>query len=142
MSVSTPPNSWRLDGLVVAGSAVILTGGAARAALQAALIAIRARRANGLPASEPYRELARALAQVESGGGHSDIHERVVVEHFSVGPTVPLVEAAARLGLSGRQLRRLAPQLGGKKIGGMWLVDEQALADEIEGRKQPTWRHG
>jgi len=137
--VTAQPNSGRLDGLVVAGTAVILTGGAARAALQAALIAIRARRANGLPDSEMYRELARALAQVESANGHSDIRERVVVEHLSVGPTVPLVEAAARLGLSDRQLRRLAPRLGGKKIGGTWLVDEQALEEAIEGRKQPTW---
>lgn len=134
----TPPSSsWRLDGLVVAGTAVILTGGAARAALQAALIAIRARRANGLPDSEAYRELARALAQAESGGGHSDAREHVAVEHFSVGPTVPLVEAATRLGLSDRQARRLAPRLGGRKIAGRWLIDEQALMDQIEGRRQP-----
>lgn len=51
---------------------------------------------------------------------------------------VPLVEAAARLGLTDRQVRRLAPRLGGKKIGGRWLIDEQALVEQIEGRK-PTW---
>ena len=91
-----------------------------------------------MPASETYRELATALAQVESAAGHSDIREALAVQHFPVEPMVPLVEAAARLGLTDRQVRRLAPRLGGKKIGGRWLIDEQALVEQIEGRK-PTW---
>lgn len=139
MSGNAQPNSWRLDGLLVAGEAVILTGSAARCALQAALIAIRARRRGGLPDSGPYRELAVALAQVESAGGHSDICERAAVQHIPVEPTVPVTEAAERLGLTDRQVRRLAPRLGGKKIAGRWFVDEQALVEEIEGRT-PTWR--
>lgn len=139
MSGRSQPDSRRLDGLVVAGAAVILTGGAARCALQAALIAIRARRANGLPDSEAYRELARALAQAESGGGHSDIREQVAGQHFSLEPTVPIVEAATRLGLTDRQVRRLAPRLGGKKIAGRWLLDEEALVELIKGRKRQTW---
>lgn len=138
MSAEQQRNSPRLDGLLVAGEAVILTGAAARCALQAALIAIRARRTNGLPDSENYRELATALAEVGSATGHPDIRERAGVQHISVEPTVPVVEAAARLGLTDRHVRRLALRLGGKKIGGRWLVDEQALTEQIEGRK-PTW---
>ena len=138
MSGRAQSNSWRLDGLLVAGDAVILTGAAARCALQAALIAIRARRTNGLPASDTYQELATALARVESASGHSDIREEVGAQDISLGPTVPLTKAAARLGLTDRQVRRLAPRLGGRKICGRWLIDEQALEDHIQGR-QPTW---
>ena len=50
-------------------------------------------------------------------------------------PTVPLAEAAARLNISDRQARRLAPQLGGRMIAGRWFVDELALRQHIEGRK-------
>lgn len=139
MSGKPQRNSPRLDGLLVAGEAVILTGGAARCALQAALIAIRARRTNGLPTSESYRQLATALAQVASAAGHTDIREALAEHHIPLEPTVPLAEAAARLGLTDRQVRRLAPKLGGRKLGGRWLIDEQALMEHIQGRK-PTWQ--
>ncbi|MBP2454614.1 hypothetical protein [Mycolicibacterium lutetiense] len=48
-------------------------------------------------------------------------------------PTVPVAEAAARLGISVRQARRLAPQLEGRKIAGCVFVDETALRQHTEG---------
>jgi len=36
-------------------------------------------------------------------------------------------------------VRRLAPRLGGKKIAGRWLLDEEALVELIKGRKRQTW---
>ncbi|MDO0977182.1 hypothetical protein [Mycolicibacterium frederiksbergense] len=135
--MSAPNRSRLLDGLVIAGTAVVLTGPAVETALQAALIAIRSRRANGLPDSPMYRALATALAQARSGDGHADVREHVVGQHFSVeAPTVPIATAADRLDICDRQARRLAPALGGRKIGGRWFVDEQALAEYIEMRKQ------
>lgn len=126
----------RLDGLVVAGTAVVLTGPAVETALQAALIAIRSRRANGLPDSAAYRALASALVHARSGSGHSDVQDQAVGQHFSTeAPTVPIAEAVARLGICDRQVRRLAPRLGGRKIGGRWFVDEQALAEHLEMRR-------
>lgn len=136
MSGKAQRSSPRLEGLLVAGDAVILTGAAARCALQAALIAIRARRRGGLPVSDTYQALAIALARAGAGTGHSDIRETAVVQDISVGPTIPLVEAAARLGLTDRQVRRLAVRLGGRKVGGRWLIDEQALEEHIAGRRQ------
>jgi len=50
-------------------------------------------------------------------------------------PTVTVAEAARQLGLSERQTRRRAPQLGGKRIGGVWLIDQDAIAEHKEGQK-------
>ena len=44
-------------------------------------------------------------------------------------------DSPARLGISDRHARRLAPKLGGKKNAGCWFVDEVALAQHIEGRQ-------
>lgn len=124
-------------GLVVAGTAVILTGDAARAALQAVLIAIRSRRLSGLPNSAAYTELAQALADAATADGQSDVPKHAVGQGFPAEvPTVPIDDAAARLGLSPRQVRRLAPKLGGRIIGGRWLLDEQAIREHLQGKKQ------
>lgn len=126
----------RVDGLMVAGAAVILTGPAIESALQAVLIAIRSRRANGLPMLPAYYMLVTALGQARSAGGLSEVREPVGIRHFSYQvPTVPIAEAAERLGVCERQVRRLAPRLGGRKIGGRWFVDEQMVADHIEERR-------
>lgn len=125
-----------LDGLLRAGSAVILTGPAAESALQAVLIAVRARRANGLPPAPAYRVLAAALHAARSADGHTDAPEPHGAQDFPLEPTIPAHEAAQRLGVGARQIRRLAPRLGGRKIGGRWFVDETALTEHLRGR---TW---
>lgn len=127
----------RVDGLMVAGAAVILTGPAIETAIQAALIAIRSRKANGLPALPAYYLLVTALGQARSAAGRTDFREPVDVQHFPVqAPTMPITQAAEQLGVCERQMRRLATRLGGRKIGGRWFIDEQLLVEHIKERRQ------
>ena len=62
-------------GPFVAGTAVILTGESVEAALQAVLIAARARTRNGLPNSAAHLELAKAFTAAMSASGQSDVRE-------------------------------------------------------------------
>jgi hypothetical protein len=121
------------DGLLAAGPVVIVTGPAARAALDCVAIATRTRRLNGLPNSRIYGALAEALRTAVAASGQSGVREAVAA-HPDVMPTIPVDEAATRLGLSHRQTRRLAPRLGGRKIGGRWFFDEQAITEHMEGK--------
>ena len=93
-------------------------GQAARACLDCIHIAVRNRRLNGLPNSSVYTALADALHKAVSAQGHSDVPETVVA-HSDLMPTVPVDQAAPRLGLSpGRPVasptaRRLAVSAAG-----------------------------
>lgn len=72
-------------------------------------------------------------AAAMAAAGHSDVRLPAIGNAVPMKPTVPLDEAADRLGVSLRQARRLAPRVGGRKIGGRWFVDEMALREHIEG---------
>jgi hypothetical protein len=123
-------------GLIRAGGVVVISGTALHAAHQCAVIAIRHRNLSGLP-TQPYEALACELRAAMAAAGHSDVRFAAVSDPVLVEePTVPLHEAAARLGISLRQARRLALRLGGRKIAGRWFVDETALREHIEGRRQ------
>jgi hypothetical protein len=124
-----------MNGLTRVGGVVIVHGTAARTLCEAVLIAERARRANGYPISTDYATLAAELHAAASAAGHSDVRAEPDGDSVVVSPTVPIEQAAAELGVSKRQARRLAPDLGGKLVGGRWLLDEQALAEHIEGRR-------
>ena len=128
----------RVPGLLRAGAVVVLTDPALRSALECAVIAIKHRSLSGLP-NKPYEELAGELHAAMSAAGQSDVPKPATRHPVSVvQPTVPISKAAARLGLSPRQARRLAPRLGGEMIGGRWFVDELALREHIEGGRQWT----
>ncbi len=120
------------DTPLVAGSAVILTGDSLRVALDATLIAVRARQLSGLSV-DGYRRLAQALHTAMATNGRSDVPEPPPVTP-SLAPTVPVEEAAAMLGLSRRQTRRLAPLLGGRIIAGRWLLDEMCIEEHLRGK--------
>jgi hypothetical protein len=123
-------------GLVVAGSAVILTGVWVQTTLQAVLIATRSRRHNGLPNNAAHTELAQALADAMAANGRADVPEPVDVQRFPAElPTVTVDDAAQQLGLSRRQARRLAPRLGGRLIAGRWLLDQTAINEHKEGHR-------
>lgn len=143
MSADGQWESRRLDGLTVAGSAVVLTGSAAKAALQAVLVAIRSRKANGAGVSPAYTVLAQALGSAMSATGHADVREPVDSEDYWVDePTVSAPEAAQRLGIGDRQMRRLAQKLGGRKRAGRWFVNEQSLNEYLEDRNAETENQG
>jgi hypothetical protein len=125
-----------VPGLTVVGAVVVLTGPAARAAAECVLIAIRSRRVNGLPRSSHYDAIAAALV---AAAGQSDDPKTAAAQHERMvtnPPTVPVPDAAREIGLSVRQTRRLAPKLGGRIIGGRWLLDAQAVAEHVNGGSQ------
>lgn len=123
------------SGLLRVGPFIVLSGTALRTALQTTLIAIKQRRLSGLP-YQTYEALACEFQTAMAAAGHLAVHPPAVSEAVPVEPTVPLNEAAIRLNLSRRQASRLAPQLGGQKVGGRWFLDETALAQHLEGRQQ------
>lgn len=122
------------DGLLRAGGIVVLTGPALRTTLQATLIAVKQRKLSGL-SIQTFEAVACELAAAMAAAGHSDIDKTSISKAVPMQPTMPLAEAAERLGISTRQARRIAPKLGGRKIAGRWFVDEIALRQHIEGRQ-------
>lgn len=123
-----------MNGLLRVGGVVVISGAAARALCEAVLIAARARRSAGLPLSADYAALAAELHAAMSASGQTDVRDLPDPDPESVAPTVPIEQAAAELGLSKRQTRRLAPELGGRIVGGRWLLDAHAIRQHIQGR--------
>lgn len=121
------------EGLLHAGPVVVVSGPAARACLDCVAIAVRTRRQNGLPNSSVYLALAEALRKAVSAYGHWDVREAPVVQHVEHPMTVK--EAADMLNRSTRQITRLAERLGGRKIGGRWLLDAQAVREHEDGTR-------
>lgn len=123
------------SGLLRVGPVVVLSGPALKAARDSALIAAKHRKRSGIP-YQHYVALACEFGEAMAAAGHSDVRSPAISKAVAVEqPTMPLDETAARLGISRRQARRLAPQLGGRKIAGHWFVDEAALDEHIEGRQ-------
>ena len=121
--------------LVVAGSCVVLTDEWLAVAAQAVAIAQRARRYNGAPPSQAYRLLGEALTRAVSASGHSDVRTTATLSELPYEqPTLTVEQAAEQLGRSARQTRRIARQLGGRKLGGIWYLDEHAVAEHRAGR--------
>ncbi len=93
------------------------------------------RRRNGLGPSRRVTDLLRVLGATsadmsESPG--SDLEIETTREH----KTMTINEAAAVLGTSARHARRLAPRLGGERIGGRWLLDAAAVEQHQIGATQ------
>lgn len=122
-------------GLMRDGGVVVLSGPALRTATLAVLEGIKRRRSNGLP-FDTQEAVACELLAAMTASGHSDVRLPPISEADPVEqPTVSIAEAATRLGISPRQARRRAKQLGGRKIAGRWLVAESAVAEDTEGRQ-------
>jgi hypothetical protein len=115
---------------------VLLTGSAIDAVRLAIELAQSSRARNGLPPSTMFAALHQAL----SPSGQAAITPKPT-EESSSRDRVPSVEAAQLLGCSPRQARRLAPLLGGERVGGRWLLDRQAITEHKEGRETWTKSH-
>jgi hypothetical protein len=121
--------------LLVVGGVVVLHGPALAALRDALLVSARTRQRNGLPVGAHHAALIAAITEAMSATGQTDGRETTALHSESHElPTVPLAEAARRLGRSQRQTRRLAPRLGGRRIAGRWLLDDRAIAEHLEGR--------
>jgi hypothetical protein len=123
------------EGLVVAGAALILTGDSLKDALDAVLIAARTRTRNGLSDST-LLAIAKAIATAMSANGPSDVRSAPELQHYpQLVPTVTVADAAQQLNCTHRHVTRIAPKLGGKKIAGRWLLDQDAIDEHKEGQK-------
>lgn len=123
-------------GLLRVDAVVVLSGPALKAARDCALIAAKHRKSVGIP-FQTYEALACELNAAMSAAGQLDVRPPAISKAVAVEqPTVPIAEVAARLTISDRQARRLAPKLGGKLIAGRWFVGETALREHIEGRRK------
>lgn len=115
--------------LRIPAGAVLLTGGALDAARYAVEVAQRARRRNGLPPVASLTALADALDAAMAVGGQTD-----TIDDAQGDPDYMTTdEAAELLGISPRSVRRMASRLGGRLVGGRWLVDRQAVSEHLEG---------
>lgn len=110
--------------------ALLLAGDDLDALAAAVALAQRARHAQGLAPSPRWVRLAAVLAD----RGHAD---NPTDDTEDAGPMqdhrLTVDAAAVALGVSARTARRLAPELGGHKIGGTWLLDAEAVAEHREG---------
>ena len=123
-----------MDGLHRVGGVVLLHGAAVRCALEVTVTLMRGRQLDGRPTSRQHRELAQTLADAlaASDTGHSDVRPKRLAHH-QVQQDITVAEAAKLLNLSPRQVCRLAPRLGGRKSGGQWRLDHQAVTEHAEG---------
>lgn len=108
--------------------AVLLTGDAIIAAADAVRVAQRWRRGQGLGPSVAWDRLLGILDLMTDHGPADTEPEPVAQDDVVDIPT-----AAALLGCSPRQARRLASTLGGRKLSGVWYLDRIAVAEHVGG---------
>lgn len=106
--------------------AVILDGDTLAVVRELVWIGQHWRRTNGHSPSVEYARLLAALSRV----GQPDVPEEAG-EHPQYMTTKAAAEA---LGCSARNAQRLAPRLGGRRVGGQWLLDTRSVAEHIDGR--------
>lgn len=113
-----------------AGS-VLLTGEAVAAVAAALRVAQRERARNALPPLAAWARLAVVLDVAEVG------HPDSLPGPARHDECMDAATAAGLLGCSERTARRLAPSLGGRKQGGVWVLDSLAVREHIEGKEAP-----
>lgn len=116
------------------GSAVLLQG---RAVIDVHyLVAIGVRettRRDGISPSPRLQALLKVLAsaardlQAESAVGPADVRIEADAEPSTVLDDTTTAEAATMLGISSRQVRRLAHELGGHQVRGAWIFPRGAI---------------
>ena len=114
---------------------ILLRGMAVVDCYRAVSFAIRnSRMRDGLTAPRRLFELERALKiEAAAVGGH-DGRPQTTTSAESYHDTINTEEAAKMLGLSTRQVRRLAASLGGRRIAGRWAFDSLIVHTYAEGR--------
>jgi hypothetical protein len=122
--VNAPPPVQRL------GSAVLIQGPAVLELMRLAVLGAKLRSTrDGIAMPDSTRRLIQALADAAgdvAAGGQRDMAEDPDPASWQVVDGVTTKEVAGMLQLSQRQARRLAPALGGRKVGGVLLVDRDA----------------
>jgi len=129
-----PSAAAPIDGLTRVGGVVVLSGRTLRVMRDALAIALRARRLNGLPDSSSYVVIIAEINEAMAAHGQTDVRDDIDMQASVLQP-MSVEEAAGALGISRRQARRLAPKLGGRRIGGRWMLGPQAVREHMEGQK-------
>ena len=111
-------SALHIDGL-------LLTGPHLEAARYACRVAVSARIRHGLHIPPTLAELHAQL----SGDGHTDSGADTSAEDW-----ITTSEAAHILGCTQRTIRRIAPQLDGRRTPGGWLIPRSAVTQHQEGQ--------
>ncbi len=121
--MTTPP-------VLVLGSSVLLSGQAVADALGLAVLGSRVAARDGIGTPPRVRVLVGALKDALKAqgrpGGHADVRDEA--ESAESDSRVTTSDAARVLGLSTRQVRRLAFPLAGVRGPGGWTYSAEALA--------------
>ncbi len=128
-------NAPRTPDVLTLGGSVVISGSAAKAAMWAVLVAKRERQRSGLPHSKALDDIGTALL---AAMGQRDVPEPVPESSYEQQPDVSIEHAAQILGLSRRQTRRMATELGGMIIAGRWMLDRQSIIERKEYRDSHT----
>ena len=118
----------------VPAGAVLLSGADLETALYAIREAQQRRRSNGLSPSVQLQLLRDAMAEA----GRPDVADGKAGESEPVFDNLTIAEAATLIGCSPRHARRLAPGLGGRRVGGQWLLDRLSVLEHVNGASAPT----
>ena len=120
---------WPVSAVRVPAGAVLLSGTDLETAFYAVRAAQRYRQWQGLA---PSTQLAQ-LHAVMSGSGQTDVPDEAGAQGEPVLNDLSITEAAGILGCSARHVRRLALGLGGRRVGGRWVLDRLAVAEHAAG---------
>lgn len=129
---------------LVGGSAILLQRLAVLDAYYLISVGLRATRRNGAEPPVRMRALQQALSlaaeQVRSTSapGHHDVAPPRGGAGCSTGDEIGTTTAATVLGLSTRQVQRLAADLDGRRVGGRWVFDQAAVHSYRHHRSQPA----
>ena len=112
------------------GAAVVLQGAALANVRRCVRLAQRVSARDGIRLGHWFDDLTCALDAAMSDLGHADVDTRPSVpQSLSTDKRIGTKEAAAMIGLSERQVRRIAASLDGNQLpSGAWHFDADAVA--------------
>jgi hypothetical protein len=119
--------------IALGGGQILLRGAVVIDCWRAVSSAIRnAQRRDGLNPPARLITLERLLAQeaqLATASGRLDVLGSTFLPPFPQDvEVIDTTKAGRLLGLSGRQVRRLARELGGRKVAGCWAFDSMIVA--------------
>lgn len=118
------------------GPAVLIDGDTLAALRYAVAVAIREKRRNGSAPGPLLDQLDHAAAAaLVASKRHDDTP--IPPDEQPSDQWIDTDTAAARLGVSRRSAQRIAPQLGGRRVGRAWLIDPLALTEHLADREEP-----
>lgn len=108
-------------------SGVLITGAEVAACWRALAWAIHRARADGRPVSGRALALEKVLREEASAPGQRPAQLSIALEPLPQD-LISSEEAAVKLGVTSRTVRRNAVEFGGRLIGGRWLFDPFIIA--------------